>query len=77
MAARGAKLGGARAAIFPGGLRGLALTADVSAGAELLSLPLEATLSAVTCTFADQLRVALAPGAPSTAAGARMHVCSL
>ena len=64
LAARGAKLGGARAAVFPGGLRGLAITANVSAGAELLALPLEATLSAVTCTFGDQLRVALAPGTP-------------
>jgi hypothetical protein len=67
LAARGAKLAGARAAVFPGGLRGLALAADVPAGAELLSLPLDATLSAVTCTAAEHLKVALAPGATHTA----------
>jgi hypothetical protein len=64
LAARGAVLGGATPAVFPeSGLRGLAFTAAAPPDTVVLSVPLQATLSALTFSGAEHLRDAVAPGA--------------
>jgi hypothetical protein len=64
LAARGARLDGAQPAVFASGLRGLAFAADAPPDTVVLSVPLEATLSALTFSGVEQLRAAVAPGAP-------------
>ncbi len=61
--ARGATVHGARAAVFhASSLRGLAFAADAPEGTAVLSVPLQATLCALTFSGAEQLRAAVAPG---------------